>query len=334
MEVLDFYNAYVSGIITRGNMEFSLPYYAEVDRVESTLPPHVGDIFVFELPVTVPCIATLLSMSLSIPEFISDPYTQFLVNITNVTYELPPNLLFVTELCNYQTSNSSSCTVNVTSDRPIIVESEMQASGVDQLFIDFGPIIYNVTTEENCSNVNPLPPDCACFNDTIFITVTARVVSNMQCENLTVLDDDRMQCFMCENQTLADNIRWEVDYTNEATLSEMTFDQGLEPLATIVNVDDDQVMAINASTPAMYLSVNSFIGDAGDSYNLTFGVQHNTNYSSFSAYDLNYTVTVNKSLDPDFFATVCHSNSTGQPFICEDVYFDNRTLNRTGSHSK
>ncbi len=325
IQSLNFFNEYTSAEVTRGNISFSLPYYAEEDHVEFTFPPHVGDPFFIKLPITVPCISTELNVTIEIPEFMSDNFTMFLVNITNVTFNTPQNLLYITELCRYQESNSSLCDisfVNIATDRPIMKEEEMEEDGVDKIYIDFGPVLYNLTSEDDCGS-NSSAANCTCENDEIVIILTGMVAPNLQC-------DIRMQCFICENQTLADNITWEFDYTREVT----TFALNLNPAIEFTTVQDDEVYAVNASTPAISLPINSFTGDAGDSYNLTFGVLHNSEYSSFTAYDLNYTFSVDEHLDPEFNITICYSNNSGDPFICEKEPFVNLTVSRCGFHPK
>ncbi len=485
-QTLNINDVYRTPEVVRGNLSFSLPYYDEIDYVEFTFPPHVGDPFVIKLPITVPCVSTDLNITLSIPEFISDNYTMFLINITNIAFELPENLIFINELCNYTAYEPHGydhlCYVDysdIAYDRPYVVEQQMEELGVDLLFIDFGPILYklschnhtyynytnctgdeliehygeiftceevqywyeywynytaynytdynytngqryynytngqryynytnaqhyyhhfhyyhqyfhehhhhhhpsyhhlhyhvkceelldlydywlNYTIYSNCTDdelidhygrnvscdeilywysfwynyscsYDNCTDNCTCGcgcgdGDQITVIVTGLVAPNLQCEEEI---DERLQCFVCENQTLADNITWELDYMKEVSF-QMDFNTEVE----YVVVRDDEIAAVNASVPAMSIPINSFSGDAGDSYNLTFGVLHNADYSSFTAYDLNYTFTVNEHLHPASFIKICFTNGSGDPFICEDHPFINQHIVRAGFHPK
>ena len=400
-QTLNIREVYTTPEVIIGNISFFLPYYDEIDHVEFTFPPHVGDPFVIELPITVPCVSTDLNMTLSIPEFISDNYTMFLINVTNITYELPENLIFITELCNYTDNepheHDHSCYVDyvdIAYDRPYVVEHQMEELGVDLLFIDFGPILYNlscynftyydynctygeyiyhygknitcedlhywyhyectdgefidyygevVTCEElqywynnyttvihdNCTTNCTCNCSCGAGEDQITVIVNGVVAPNLQCEEETYLMDERIQCFVCENQTLADNITWEVDHMKEISVA-MEFTTEVD----YVTIRDEDIAPVNSSTPAISIPINSFSGDAGDSYNLTFGVLHNFEYSSFTAYDLNYTFTVNEHLHPAPFMKICFSNGSGDPFICENHLFIGHTIVRNGFHPK
>lgn len=452
-QTLDIREVYTTPEVIFGNISFYLPLYDELNRVEFAFPPHIGDLFVIELPITVPCVSTDFNMTLSIPEFVADNLTYFLINVTNVTFDLPKNLLFIDELCNYTNNepheHDHSCYIdylNIAFDRPYIEEHHVEELGVDLLFIDFGPITYylncyynhsyhyncsdgeyieyygrNITCEEfmyyhhyayyNCSDDDFLDyygEDIPCkvlryyyhhyaryyyhhyanyYNctDGEYIYLHGEEIAceeldfyyyyasynctdgeyiehygeNITCEELRYyyyynhstydncttncscscgcgVGEDQITVFVMgavgsalQNQTLADNMTWEVDHVRESSIRR---EFGTE--INYVTVRDLTIQGVNASSPAISIPINSFSGDAGDSYNLTFGVLHNIDYSSFTAYDLNYTFTVDEHLHPAAFINICFSNGSADPFICEDHPFNDRTIVRNGFHPK
>ena len=78
-QTLNFFDEFQSADLASGNLSLSLPYYEEQDHVESTFPPHVGDLFFIEILITLPCVSTELNI---IPTFMSNNFTSFFVNIT------------------------------------------------------------------------------------------------------------------------------------------------------------------------------------------------------------------------------------------------------------
>lgn len=318
MQRLEIFERYTSDDITYGNLSLLLPYYADEDRVEDTFPPHTGDVFLVQVPITVPCVSTALNVNISLPEFESDNYTRFYTNVTElgVIITLPSNLLYINELCQYQDVqefNSSACDWGP--GEPVVTIMEMNFTGGDEIFINFGPLLYNLTSLEDCVLGDMMATsNCSCPDEDIIITLIGHVVTNLP----------------CDNQTLADNITSDYAYTSETTTKSLQL--GSVPAIEYTAMDGQELFAVNASMPAISLPINSFVGDAGDSYNLTFGVLHNGEYSSFTTYDLNYTFTVNTHLEPDENITVCFYNDSSTPELCEELPFINYTISRFGFH--
>ena len=412
-QTLDIRDVYTTPEVIFGNISFYLPLYDEINRVEFAFPPNIGDLFVIELPITVPCVSTSLNMTLSIPEFVADNFTYFLINVTNVTFDFPKKLLFIDELCNYTDNepheHDHSCYVdylNIAYDRPYIEELHDEELGVDLLFIDFGPMTYylncyynhsyyyncsdgeyveyygrNISCEElmyyhhyayyNCSDdeyIDYYGEDIPCqelryyyyhyasynctdgeyidhYGENITCEELKYYYHNNHTDNCTTYCNCSCGCGAGEdqitvivtgacgsalqNQTLADSITWEVDHVKE-----VSFERDFGTEIGYATVRAFTLQGVNASSPAISIPINSFSGDAGDSYNLTFGVLHNADYSSFTTYDLNYTFTVDEHLRPAAFINICFTNGSADPFICEDHPFNDRTIVRNGFHPK
>ncbi len=318
VQVLHFFDEFQSSPVNSINITFSLPYYAYEDHVEDTFPPQVGDIFEIEIQIEVPCVSTNLNFTLGLPEFWSDVYTMFFTNATNINISIPYNMVYISELCNYEdrlSFDSSSCDIeNLVSvfDSPNITKGERAAFGVDKLHIYFGAVTYNLT---DC-NLTSQSSNCECIEQEINVTLTGEVVSDM----------------ICLNQTLTDNITIDYEYSSESVIEDILLDIDLNHTIIFDDVLEEVIYPINASMPAISVPINSYAGDAGDSYNLTFGVLHNGEYSSFTAYDLNYTFSVNPHLDPEDHITICYYNSSDIAFSCEEHPFIDYRISRNGFH--
>lgn len=307
-----FNNEYTSDQVKIRRYFLSLPYYNE--RKEDTFPPHEGDSFIISFPILVPCVSTRIRLSLSLPEFIADNYTMFYTNVTDVEVHAPENLVYISELCDYRTLlDGTECDIDhvrINNDSLLnIITAEQEGPGVDELFIDLSPVRYNMEALEGC--VLDFPNStCDCTEQRLVVSLHGYVVTTMY----------------CENQTLADNITSSYEYVIENTATTSS------PAAiTFIDVTEDAVFDVNASMPATSLSMNSYTGDAGDFYNFTFTIAHNSEYSSFSAYDFNYTFSLDMHLDPEENVTICNYNISGL-VACEDVPFINHTLTREGFH--
>lgn len=306
----------------RQNYTLNLPHYDNSDRVQDTLPPHIGDRFEIRIPVYIPCVSTNLSIEVSIPEFWSEVYTFFFTNITNIDVSIPSNVYSRPFQCTYtnlSTFDPEPCymaTLNTTI--PVTTTSEKAASGVDTVLVNFGDIWRTVTVGETCDGVMP-DPTCSCDEEQMAnITLTGVVLTEVP----------------CENQTLTDNITTTLNYTSDTNVwtTVSTAPSNEVPVITKYNSIDDTHLEINASLPAIQLPISSHIGDAGDRFNITFGVGHNGDYSSFTAYDLNYTFSIDTRLDPNENITICMYNTASTPIFCEDVPFINYTIIRYGFH--
>ena len=345
------FNDCISGNITCGNISFHLPNYAEDDRVNDTFPPHADDLFYVDVPVTVPCVSTDLNLTITFPEFISDNYTRFFVNISEVDVYLPENMFYVTHLCSYQGRDQfspSMCDFEVSTREPVLVQEEMYGPGFDYIYAVLGPLWYNLSIMENCTLDSPLPNNCTCLEQDIVVSFIGHVISDTceylpgpvvcnnesvcECPARSIFNENFIENFTfcdlpCENQTLADNITCEYEYVIEDTI---VMDS---PSIVFTDQYDYDVFQVNASMPAISIPINSYTGDAGDSYNLTCGYLHNAEYSSFTTYDLNYTFSADFHLDPVPNITVCFFNDTSEePAMCEDLPFTNNTITREGFH--
>lgn len=346
----------VSSNITHGNISFRLHNYAEDDHVNNTFPPHADDLFSVMIPVRVPCVSTDLSLTLMLPEFISDNFTRFFVNLSSIEVDLPLNMLYVTQLCQYQDIDNfdyTSCdfdSFEVNTNMPFLTESEMEGPGVDEIHIVLGPLWYNLTNIENCSLELPSSDNCTCLEQEIIISLSGHVVSDTceylpnevvcnnesvcQCPSRSILNPYYIETNLtfcdlpCENQTLADNITCEIEHTVEETVP-------VSPTSiTYVGWYEYEFFEVNASMPAISIPINSYTGDAGDVFNLTCGYLHDAEYSSFTTYDLNYTFSADFHLDPEYNITICFFNSSSgdEPAFCEDRPFINNTITREGFH--
>ena len=307
----------------RENYALSLPNYNNTDRVRDTFPPHVGDRFEILIPVYIPCISTNLSIEVSIPEFWSEVYTFFFTNITDISVSVPSNFLSLPSQCTYtdlSTFDPEACYMATpnTIRPPVITTSEKAAPGVDTVVIDFGEIWRTVTVGETCAGAMP-DPTCSCDEEQMIdITLTGVILTDVP----------------CENQTLADNVSIILNYTSDINIwtTSATEPSNEIPVVAINSSIDHMRLAINASLPAIDLPISSHTGDAGDAFNITFGVKHNRRYSSFTAYDLNYTFSIDPHLDPDENITICMYNTSEVPAFCEEVPFINHTVIRYGFH--
>lgn len=342
-QVLNLFDEFTADEVTQGNWTFSVPFYAERDHVDFTFPPHVDDIFSIDIPITVPCVSTDVNVSVVLPEFLSDTYTMFFVDVTEVSYELPPNMERVTTLCRYgdarfdraTTSQCHSSSMIVTRNPVTITKSEMKGPGVDQLLISLGPVFYFLNDTSECMLESSTTADCACFEEDIVITLTGRVA-----DDSTVCDDRLAHPFFvnsscgifCENQTLADNMTSLYSYTVEVTTDLAPLQLRFEAAVTLDIGEGEGIFPVNASMPAIAVPINSFSGDAGDSYNLTFGVLHDSEYSSFTGYELNYTFSVEPHLRPEENITICFFNGSSKPAHCEEALLINLTISRCGDH--
>ena len=291
-----------------GDWSFSLPFYDGIDHKENTFPPNEGDIFIISVPVILPCVSTELNISVIIPEYSHDIYTYFYTNVTVLNFSTPSNLLSVPQLCD-NTQSQSGCTIEgATPPSPAITLMEAAGPGKDIFVVEFGALVYNLSSggcvnDNNCSG--------SCYEEEITLTLSGHVVTEM----------------ICENQTLADNVAVEIVYTTESTSWPGS------GTSELVDAIDSVLFPVNASMPAIDLPISSHRGDAGDSFNITFGILHNVQYSSFSAYDLNYTFSIDPHLDPSENITICFFNTTSDdPVSCEGVPFENYTISRLGYH--
>lgn len=336
---LKFFDEYIADKITHGNWSFSLMSYEDMDRVDFAFPPHVDDIFSIDIPFTVPCVSAELSMSFKFPSFRSDNFTSFLTSITNVSTTLPPNLVRIATLCQYRDPgfNRRFCEIGnlqVAQDPPIVTMAAVGGPGINNIHVNLGPILYTFATPDCATNSSAA--NCTCAEEDIIVTLTGHVVNDsIFCENeprmYPLLEQSSCGIF-CENQTLADNVTVQYTYTREATVETTPLQFDTNPSITQTTASEDDVFPVNASMPAISVTINSFTGDAGDSYNLTFGVLHISEYSSFTAYDLNYTFSVEPHLEPDENITICFFNVSKEPTVCEEVPFLNYTITRSGYH--
>ena len=306
----------------RENYTLILPYYNDTDHVQDTFPPHVGDKFEISIPVYIPCVSTNLSIEVSIPEFWSEVYTFFFTNVTDINITTPSNLLSLPSQCTYtdlSTFNPDACYLASSSSiQPVITTSQKAAAGVDTVVINLGEIWRTVTVGESCAGGMP-DPTCSCDEGQMTnITLTGVILTDVP----------------CENQTLADNITMTFSFTSDIntwTTSAIAPSNEI-PVITKNSSIDHMRLAINASLPAIDLPISSHVGDAGDAFNVTFGVKHNGAYSSFTAYDLNYTFSIDPRLDPEENITICMYNTSKTPIFCEEVPFINYTIIRYGFH--
>ena len=306
----------------RENYMLTLPYYNATDRVRDTFPPHVGDRFRIRIPIYIPCVSTNLTIEVSIPEFWSEVYTFFFTNVTNIDISPPLNILSLPSQCNYtelSTFDPDACYMASSSTiNPIITTSEKAAPGVDTVVIEFGDIWRMVTVGETCAGAMP-DPTCSCDEGEMTnITLTGTILTDVP----------------CENQTLADNITTIFSYTSDINTWTTSTTEPTNEIPDIAKSSptDYVLVAINASLPAIELPISSHRGDAGDAFNVTFGVKHNRAYSSFTAYDLNYTFSIDPRLDPEENITICMYNTSEVPTFCEKVPFINYTIIRYGFH--
>ena len=303
------FNQYLSGEVMHGNLSVILPSYAAGDHLENTYPPHVGDIFFINIPIIVPCISTDINLTITLPEFRSEVYVIF--NITDVALTVPENLVYISELCNYGDPvnfNSSSC--DIKNVQVVDRVPEVYSTHMDKLYnIHLGPILYNMTGIEDCI-LNSPTADCTCLYEEIIMSLRGHVIN--------------VSDMFCESQTLVDNIIGDYEYISESE-AEGLFSNST-PAITFTSSSDGFVFEISAGAPAISVPINSFGGDAGDKYNLTFGIRHNEEYSSFTAYDLNYTFSIDPHLRPDENMTICYSNASNAS-ICEIVPFLNNIIN-------
>ena len=186
------------------------------------------------------------------------------------------------------------------------------------MVINLGEIWRTVTVGETCAGAMP-DPACSCDEEQMTnIALTGIILTDVP----------------CENQTLADNITTIFSYTSDINTWTTSATEPSNEIPVIAkNSSIDHVrLSINASLPAIELPISSHTGDAGDAFNITFGVKHNRAYSSFTAYDLNYTFSIDPHLDPEENITICMYNTSEVPIFCEKVPFINYTIIRYGFH--
>ena len=303
-----------------GNFTLSLPYYNDSDHVEDVIPPNEGDIYEIQVPFYFPCVMTSLNIELSIPEFLADNYTFFFTNVTGVSMVSPSNLFSTPSLCDYRVLSSfdrDACLnslSNSNTPQPAITFEEKTGTGKDTVFINFGTVWRNITVGDDCTG-NEASPNCGCDREMAEITVTGIVLTELP----------------CNNQTLADNVTINLTYISDVN---MWTNSDIDETPQIMwnNSINTTLFAVNASSPAISLPISSHVGDAGDAFNITFGVLHNAEYSSFTAYDLNYTFSIDQHLDPEPNIIICLFNTSSEPFFCEEVPFINYTIIRYGYH--
>lgn len=335
-----FFGEYTAADVTSGNWTFSLHSYADTDRAEFTFPPNVDDTFSINIPITLPCVSTDLNVSITFPIFLSDNFTMFLTNITSISLAMPPNSVRVSRLCQYQEAGFTrvlcdASNLGIAATPPNIVATAVEGPGIDNVKIKLGPVLYRFTSPENCAT-NSSATNCTCEEEDIVIMLAGHVANDsIFCENATPLYPKLTQIpcgIFCENQTLADNVTFRYAYSREVTTERAPTQLDTDPSIASTIVTEHQVFPVNASMPAINVPINSFAGDAGDSYILTFGVHHDSEYSSFTAYDLNYTFSVEPHLEPEENITICFYNESSEPITCEEVPFINYTISRFGFH--
>ncbi len=318
-------NYTVSEVIV-GNVTIDLPYYDPQNYEPDTFPSQEGDIFIVKIPILVPCVSTDLTLNILLPEFWSDFFTRYNVTVTNVTLVAPSNLMSIPHLCDYTDLDASMCDFDELSGTgPVTLTTyflEQWAVGDDNITVKTGPLMYNITTGSNCappstcsSNCAP-PSTCSCIDEEIQIFLTVLVLTDM----------------ICENQTISDNITTTLTHTADMTTWLSPTPTHTEP--TIIQYQDvfSFLHAVNASTPAISLPISSHSGDAGDPFTVTFGVGHNGEYSKFTAYDLNYTFSIDTRLDPEENISICFFDIRTAPIMCEEVPFINYMVVREGFH--
>ncbi len=311
---------YTVSEVILGNIIINLPYYNTRNYEPDTFPSQEGDMFTVAVPVVIPCVSTDLTVNILLPEFWSDFFTRYFVDITNVNFTAPSNLMSIPQLCDYTDNDATSCDFNdLSSTEPVSITSisfsEQWAVGKDDVTITFGPLMYNMTTGSSCASVSP-PITCTCTDQELEIFLTVLVLTDM----------------ICENQTIADNVTTTLTHTADMTTWSTPMPTHTEP--SIVQYEDmpEYLHAVNASTPAISLPISSHSGDAGDPFVVTFGVLHNDEYSKFTAYYLNYTFSIDTHLDPEEFIEICFFDTVSDPLMCEHVPFINYTIVREGFH--
>lgn len=306
--------------VTIGNLTFDLPYYNDSDHVPDTFPSQEGDIFTVTIPIFLPCVSTEITFDILLPEFWSEVYTKYFVNVTDVSITSPTNLKSIPQLCDYTDYDANLCDfADLMGTGPpslVVSYSEQAAAGLDAITVSSAPLMYDITTGSSCAD-DPPDSSCQCTNEEIIVVITGTVLTDV----------------VCENQTLADNITVDLNYTADMTSWSVDSSMHSEPsIVQFLALADSVFHAVNASTPAISLPISSHSGDAGDPFNVTFGVLHNGEYSSFTAYDLNYTFSIDPLLDPEENITICFYNTSEDPITCEEVPFVNYTIVREGYH--
>ena len=307
-----------------GNYTLILPHYNDSDRVDKAFPPHEGDAFMLIIPFYFPCLMTEMSIEITIPEFLSDFYTFFFTDVDSVSIDTPANFFSIQSLCDYRvadTFNADTCysdsLADSTSPQTELTFSENTGTGADTVTVSFGAVWRSVTTGEDCAETGP-DLSCTCEKQLSNITLTGTILTDIP----------------CENQTLADNVTVDMSFASDInTWTSLSVDLSNDvPTITRDTSINTTLLAINASSPAISLPISSHEGDAGDSFNITFGVLHNGEYSSFTTYHLNYTFSMDPHLVPEENITICLFNTSSEPYFCEKVPFVNLTIVRYGYH--
>ena len=281
-----------------GNYSINLPNYIERDYINhTTLPPNEDDIFEMDVTVYVPCMTTRLNITISIPEFEEYwIYGDFYSNITKLEIVKKPDyLILLDENCSNASNPLCYQFENQTEPKVTLLVDE-DGPGMDTAFINFGTVTCNssmaYTKEpEDCCN-------CTSFNEELVVEVTGHIVYDLN----------------CTNQTITDNVTVIVDYVNaEATL-----------------VEDEVVLPINASMPALTLPITiipSESPDAGDSLVMIFEVLHNSEYSSFSTYNVSFEFWIDTKFEPEDVIELCHYfGSSEVPIYCKILPFVNHSV--------
>ena len=310
----------------RRQFRLSLSSYSDGDRTNRAFPPNEDDIFEIRVPLIFPCVMTSLNIELTIPEFQSDDYTFFYTNVTSVSVATPPNFFALPSFCDYRNIASfdpiacyTDSLSNSSAPWPVITYGENSAAGIGTVFLDFGVVWRSVTVGEDCAGNNP-NPSCSCDRGSVDITLLGVVLTELP----------------CNNQTLADNVTMNFTFISDVNTWINSDTELSNEIPQIMWNDyiSTTTYPINASSPAISLDVSSHSGDAGDAFNITFGVKHNDGYSSFTAYDLNYTFSIDPHLDPEDNITICFFNTSSVPISCESVPFINNEIMRYGYHDE
>ena len=299
----------------------NLPQYNDRDHVINAFPQHIGAVFEMHIPFYLPCVSTNLNIEVIIPEFSSGLYT---TNVTEVTAALPTNIFSLPSLCDYRGISSfdpDACYRNSISNssppQPIVTLLERTETGFDTVYVNFGDVWRNVTVGDICTGNNP-DPNCSCNEELAEVILTGVVLTNLPCEKQTLTDDVTIDLGFDHDVNVWKNN--DIELSNEI------------PLISKSALMNRTNIAVTASSPAIKLLISSYTVDAGDSFNIAFEIEHNDEYSSFTAYDLNYTLSIDEHLVTNGSIMICLFNTSQVPFLCEYVPFINNTIIRSGHH--
>ena len=320
---IDQLRGYQASGVTVRKLTIDLPYYDTQDYEPDTFPPQEGDTFTVTVPIRIPCVSTDLTVNLVLPEFLSDLGTRYYVDVANVSFTAPSNLMSIPQLCDYTDRDASMCDFsNLSGTGPAATSSisfaKQSADGNDDVTVDFGPLMYDITTGSVCAGTSP-PSSCSCDDNELQIIFIVVSLTDM----------------ICGNQTISDNITTTLIHTADMTSWSAPDLTHTEPTITQYQRSVSSRHAVNASTPAISLPISSHTVDAGDNLTVTFEVVHDAEYSKFTAYDVNYTFSIDPRLVPGENVTICFHNTTDESspvVICEDVSSTNLTIEREGFH--